>query len=113
MTPRVGTVAGGRRQAYFFEDFFFVWGTFRRAWDSRGVAFLTPDTGVDTGSLRAGAAGGGGGRMLSFGAGTTSGGWPERWRFSSSSEWKSWIWAPPRSTSSPFWFSAQRSSSAK
>src|SRR5215471_3297033 len=38
MTPRVGTVAGGRRQAYFFEDFFFVWGTFRRAWDSRGVA---------------------------------------------------------------------------
>src|SRR5215469_3965239 len=101
------------RQAYFLAAFF-ASGAVRKAWDSRGLAFFTPETGAATaGSFRGAGAGGAGGKMLSRGAGTTSGGCPERWRFSSSSEWKSWICAPPRRTSSPFWFSAQRSSSAK
>src|SRR5215470_13768451 len=106
-------VCSGPREAYFLGDFL-AWGALRKAWDSRGVAFLDPGTGAATaGSLRGAGDGGAGGRMLSRGAGTTSGGCPERWRFSSSREWKSWICAPPRRTSSPFWFSAQRSSSAK
>src|SRR5262249_23283035 len=73
-------VGARRRQAYFFAAFF-GWGTLRRAWDSRGVAFLTPETGVATGSLRGAGAGGAGGRMLSRGAAMSSGGWPDRCRF--------------------------------
>ena len=66
----------GPGQTYFLADLLAP-GALRRAWDFTGVAFFTPETGADTaGSFRGAGAGTGGGRMLSRGAGTTSGGWP-------------------------------------
>src|SRR5262249_19863507 len=68
------------RQAYFLAAFF-VSGALRKAWDSRGVAFFTPETGAATaGSFRGAGAGGAGGKMLSRGPGATSGGFPDRRR---------------------------------